>query len=61
MPKKLTRRDINNLALEGQKYLRLKWEGDYGNGYPLGVRERRLYEIAETIAALKDIIRATKK
>ena len=45
----------SNLAIEGQKYLLYRWQGEYGDGYPSNIRDSRCIEIENNLDRLRQI------
>jgi len=43
------------LAIEGQRHLLYKWQGEYGAGYPQSTREFQIDSIKKTISELQDL------
>lgn len=50
--RELTVSDAIDLAIDGQRFLREKWRGNYGSNFSSEVRTHRAAEITDVIAAL---------
>ena len=44
-----------DIAIKGQTFLRSRWEGEYGYGYPQEVRTVQIKHINNTIDELKEL------